>query len=94
LANFAKYATYYNEVMDLFHSGRMRPARAIERFGDIVAHPILGGLPIDKMNLTFEAQVVILSLHGPARVTRPMICINRGRRTSASRPLPSACIEF
>jgi hypothetical protein len=27
-----------------FHSGRMLCTNAIERFGDIVAHPVLGGL--------------------------------------------------
>jgi transposase InsO family protein len=41
----AKYATYYNEVRTHVLLGKDAPCtRAIERFGDIVAHPILGEL--------------------------------------------------
>jgi integrase-like protein len=41
----AKYATYYNEVRTHVSLGKDAPcARPIERFGEIVAHPILGGL--------------------------------------------------
>src|SRR4029453_7079081 len=41
----AKYATYYNEIRTHVSLGKDAPCtRAIERFGDIVAHPILGGL--------------------------------------------------
>ena len=41
----AKYATYYNEVRTHVSLGKDAPyTRPIERFGDIVAHPILGGL--------------------------------------------------
>src|SRR6266852_655967 len=41
----AKYATYYNEVRTHVSLGKDAPcARPVERFGDIVAHPILGGL--------------------------------------------------
>ncbi len=41
----AKYAAYYNEVRTHVSLGKDAPCtRAIERFGDIVAHPILGGL--------------------------------------------------
>jgi transposase InsO family protein len=41
----AKYADYYNEVRTHVSLGKDAPCtRAIERFGDIVAHPILGGL--------------------------------------------------
>jgi transposase InsO family protein len=41
----ARYATYYNEVRTHVSLGKDAPCtRAIERFGDIVAHPILGGL--------------------------------------------------
>jgi hypothetical protein len=41
----AKYATYYNEVRTHVSLGKDAPCtRGIERFGDIVAHPILGGL--------------------------------------------------
>src|SRR2546423_15701794 len=45
----AKYATYYyNEVRTHVSLGKDAPCtRAIELFGDIVAHPILGGLHID-----------------------------------------------
>jgi Integrase core domain len=41
----AKYATYYNEVRTHVSLGKDAPCtRPIERFGDIVAYPILGGL--------------------------------------------------
>ena len=40
-----KYATYYNDVRTHLSLGKDAPdTRLIERFGDIVAHPILGGL--------------------------------------------------
>jgi Integrase core domain len=41
----AKYAAYYNELRTHVSLGKDAPCtRAIERFGDIIAHPILGGL--------------------------------------------------
>jgi transposase InsO family protein len=41
----AKYATYYNEMRTHVSLRKDAPyTRPIERFGDIVAHPILGGL--------------------------------------------------
>ncbi len=41
----AKYAIYYNEVRTHVSLGKDAPCtRPIERFGDGVAHPILGGL--------------------------------------------------
>jgi hypothetical protein len=41
----AKYATYYNEGRTHVSLGKDAPeTRPIERIGDIVAHPILGGL--------------------------------------------------
>jgi transposase InsO family protein len=41
----AKYAAYYNEVRTHVSLGKDTPcARPIERFGDVVAYPILGGL--------------------------------------------------
>jgi transposase InsO family protein len=41
----AKYASYYNEVGTHVALGKDTPCRRpIERFGDIVAYPILGGL--------------------------------------------------
>ncbi len=41
----AKYAAYYNEGRTHVSLGKDAPCtRPIERFGDIVAHPILGGL--------------------------------------------------
>ncbi len=41
----AKYAIYYNEVRTHVSLGKDAPCpRPIERFGEIVAHPILGGL--------------------------------------------------
>jgi transposase InsO family protein len=41
----AKYASYYNEVRTHVALGKDTPCRrAIERFGDIVAYSILGGL--------------------------------------------------
>jgi hypothetical protein len=40
-----KYSAYYNEVRSHVSLGKDAPCtRPIERFGDIVAHPILGGL--------------------------------------------------
>ena len=40
-----KYATYYNEVRAHVSLGKDAPCRRpIERFGDIVSYPILGGL--------------------------------------------------
>ncbi len=41
----AKYVAYYNEVRTHVSLGKDTPCtRPIERFGDIIAHPILGGL--------------------------------------------------
>jgi hypothetical protein len=41
----AKYAIYYNEVRTHVSLGKDAPCtRPIERFGDVIAHPILGGL--------------------------------------------------
>jgi len=41
----AKYASYYNEVRTHVSLGKDAPCRRpIERFGDIVSYPILGGL--------------------------------------------------
>ena len=41
----SKYASYYNEVRTHVSLGKDAPCgRPIERFGDIVAYPILGGL--------------------------------------------------
>ena len=41
----AEYAAYYNEVRTHVSLGKDAPdTRPVERFGDIVAHPILGGL--------------------------------------------------
>ncbi|MFZ0457197.1 MAG: transposase [Rhodoplanes sp.] len=41
----AKYSTYYNEIRVHISLGKDAPCtRPIERLGDIVAHPILGGL--------------------------------------------------
>ena len=41
----AKYATYYNDVRTHISLGKDAPCRRpIERFGNIVAYPILGGL--------------------------------------------------
>jgi transposase InsO family protein len=41
----AEYASYYNEVRTHVSLGKDAPnSRAVERFGDIVAYPILGGL--------------------------------------------------
>jgi hypothetical protein len=40
-----KYASSYNEMRTHVSLGKDAPCtRAIERFGDVVAHPILGGL--------------------------------------------------
>ena len=41
----SKYASYYNEVRTHLSLGKDAPCtRPIERFGDIIAQPILGGL--------------------------------------------------
>jgi hypothetical protein len=41
----SNYANYYNEVRTHLSLGKDAPCtRPIERFGDIVAYPILGGL--------------------------------------------------
>jgi Integrase core domain len=41
----SKYACYYNEVRTHLALGKDTPCtRPIERFGDIIAQPILGGL--------------------------------------------------
>jgi hypothetical protein len=41
----AKYAIYYNEARTHVSLGKDAPCtRPIERFGDVVAHPVLGGL--------------------------------------------------
>jgi transposase InsO family protein len=41
----AKYASYYNEVRTHVALGKDAPCtRAIERYGEIVTQPILGGL--------------------------------------------------
>jgi hypothetical protein len=41
----AKYATYYNQIRTHVSLGKDAPCtRPIERFEDIVAYPILGGL--------------------------------------------------
>src|SRR5260221_10684958 len=41
----AKYAAYYNEVRTHVSLGKDAPyTRQIERLGDVVPHPILGGL--------------------------------------------------
>ena len=42
----SKYARSYNEMRTHVSLGKDAPCtRSIERFGDVVAHPILGGLP-------------------------------------------------
>jgi hypothetical protein len=42
----AKYAIYYNEMRTHVSLGKDAPyTRPIERFGEVVAHPIFGGLP-------------------------------------------------
>jgi hypothetical protein len=50
-----KYATYYNEVRTHVSLGKDAPCRRpVERFGDIVAYPVLGGLqPSLCSNLVF-----------------------------------------
>ena len=41
----SKYASYYNEVRTHLSLGKDAPCtRPIERFGEIIAQPILGGL--------------------------------------------------
>ena len=41
----SNYASYYNEVRTHLSLGKDTPyTRPIERFGDIIAQPILGGL--------------------------------------------------
>ena len=46
----AKYASYYNEARTHVSLGRDEPCtRPIDRFGDVVAHPILGGYIIGTL---------------------------------------------
>jgi hypothetical protein len=41
----SKYASYYNEARAHLSLGKVAPCtRPIERFGNIIAQPILGGL--------------------------------------------------
>jgi len=51
-----EYASYYNEVRTHLSLGKDAPCtRPIERFGDIIAQPILGGLtPSIRTNLRFS----------------------------------------
>src|SRR5258708_6304125 len=52
----AKYATYYNEVRTHVSLGKDAPCRRrVERFGHIVAYPVLGGLHHRYANLVSEA---------------------------------------
>src|SRR5580704_4518798 len=45
MPSIMKYAIYYNEMRTHVSLGKDTPCtRPIERFGDVVAHPILGGL--------------------------------------------------
>jgi hypothetical protein len=49
-----KYTTYYNESLTHVSLGKDTPrTRSIERFGEIVAHPILGASPSICTNLVF-----------------------------------------
>ena len=51
----AKYASYYNEVRTHIALGKDAPCRRpIERFGDIVAYPILGGYIIVTREYSFR----------------------------------------
>ena len=51
----AKYATYYDEVRTHVSLGKDAPCtRAIERFGDVIAQPILVGYTIDTHEFEFS----------------------------------------
>jgi hypothetical protein len=53
----AKYAIYYNEVRPHVSLGKDAPcARPIQRFGGVVAHPILGGLHLGTLECRFRKQ--------------------------------------
>ena len=60
----AKYASYYNEVRTHVALGKDTLCRRpIERFGDIVAYPILGGLhPSIRSNIVFGSDMDILTM--------------------------------
>jgi len=80
----AKYAAHYNEVRTHVSLRKDAPcARPIERFGDVVAHPILGGLRVMARDETKAAtnQEVQTSL----RNVREM------RRSRSTKSMPCAC---
>ena len=62
----AKYATYYNETRTHVSLGKDTPCtRPIERFGEVVAHPILGGLHHRYAEFSFQKrQLGIAELAG------------------------------
>jgi exoribonuclease II len=57
----AKYTIYYSEVRTHISLAKDAPCtRPIERFGDIVAHPILGGLvERDNSDATPDNQLAV-----------------------------------
>jgi hypothetical protein len=63
----AKYSTYYNEVRVHISLGKDAPrTRPIERFGDIVAHPILADCTIDTHESKFSEATGVDAILGLA----------------------------
>ena len=59
----AKYATYYNETRTHVSLGKDTPCtRPIERFGEVVAHPIFGGLHHRYARIRVQKRQVFLKL--------------------------------
>jgi hypothetical protein len=68
----AKYATYYNEVRTHVSLGKDAPyTRQIERFGDIVAHPILGGLHHRYARIWFSEATALVCKLSPIMLAIP-----------------------
>ena len=81
----AKYAAYYNEVRTHVSLGKDAPfTRSIERYGDIVAYPILAGFTIDtpESSLGSDRGRSLLAAgydhHLGATITRARYCASSG----------------
>ena len=76
----AKYATYYNETRTHVSLGNDTPCtRPIERFGEVVAHPILGGLHHRYARISFSEATARDCGVGGLRRREPVPHAVRGR---------------
>jgi Integrase core domain len=74
----AKYATYYNEARTHVSLGKDAPStRSIERFGDVVARPILGGLHHRYARISWSKQAAPFP-HVVSRIWIPLLILPRG----------------